>query len=77
MALSHFLIVYDLREGRRVLLEEFASARAATDAYAALEEEYRDRSADFEVVLVGADSLDTLRVTHSRYFHEERDSMPF
>ena len=77
MALRHFLIVYDLRESRRVLLEEFASARRATDAYAAAEEEYRDRSADFEVVLVGADSLETVKVTHSRYFDDERDPMPF
>ena len=80
MALNHFLILYNLREGKLVRLDAFGNnARKATDAYAALEQEYRDRPdhEDYEIVLVGADSLDTLRVTHSRYFEEEREPMPF
>ena len=79
--MNHFLILYNLREGKLVRLDEFGNnARKATDAYAALEQVlYRDRSdhEDYEIVLVGADSLETLRVTHSRYFEEEREFMPF
>jgi len=80
MALNHFLIVYNLREGHRVALEEFGRhVTKATDAYTALEREYRDRDdhEDFEIVLVGADSIETLQVTHSRYFEDERELIPF
>jgi hypothetical protein len=79
MALHHFLLLYNLREGRLERMEDFATdALRATDAYAALEREYRDRRdhEDYEIVLVGADSLDTVKVTHSRYF-EERETVPF
>jgi hypothetical protein len=31
----------------------------------------------FEIVLVGADSKETLEQTHSRYFEEERETVPF
>jgi hypothetical protein len=80
LALHHFLIVYNVRENRRVSLDDFGSdTRGATAAYADVEEEYRGRSdqEDFEIVLVGADSLDTIRVTHSRYFDEDRQEVPF
>lgn len=80
MALKHFLIIYNLRESRRVSLDEFGDdADRATHAYAAAEELYRQRGDqnDFEIVLVGADSLDTIKVTHSRYFDETREEVPF
>ena len=80
MALQHFLILYSLRGGALVHLEEFGTdVDRATTAYAELEREYRDRSDhdDFEIVLVGADSIDTVHRTHSRYFEEDRDLIPF
>ncbi len=79
MALQHFLIVYSLKEARLLNLQEFGDdIESATDAYTAAEREYRDRADhdDFEIVLVGADSIDTVRVTHSRYFREE-EAIPF
>ena len=36
-------------------------------AYAATEEEYRDRRA-IEIVLIGSDSIETVRMTHANYF---------
>ena len=50
----------------------------ALEAYAETEREYRDRPdhEDFEIVLVGADSRETLEQTHSRYF-ESRETVPF
>lgn len=74
MALSHYLLVYSLRDGKLVHLQGFEhDVDRATDAYAALEQEYRDRDDhdDFEIVLIGADSLDTVRRTHSRYFKDD------
>jgi len=69
--LNHFLIIYNLRRGELVELTPFGGdVDRATEAYAEIEREWRDRddSADFEIVLVGADSEETLHVTHSRYF---------
>jgi hypothetical protein len=79
MALRHFLLIYNLRQRHLEHLEEFGTdTRAATHAYAELEREYRKRDdhADFEIVLVGADSLETVRGTHSRYFDDEGIALP-
>jgi len=73
MALQHFLILYSLKEAKLVRLADFgADVARATEAYSDLEREYRERDDhdDFEIVLVGADSIDTLHHTHSRYFRE-------
>jgi len=48
-------------------VREFSDPIEAAEAYAALEWEHRgDRN--LEVVLIGADSLDTIRHTHLNYF---------
>lgn len=68
MSLNHFLLLYDVK--RQVLLDalEFGEdAHAAAAAYAEKEKACRDRD-DIEIVLLGADSLDTLRKTHPHYF---------
>lgn len=67
MALLHFLLVYDLKQQKLLDSERFDDADEASSAYAAKEGEYRGRD-DLEIVLVGADSLDTIRRTHSHYF---------
>ena len=69
MALIHFLIVYDLAERRIVQNEEFENATRATKAYQELEERY-GFDARYEIVLLGADSIETLKVTHGHYFPE-------
>jgi hypothetical protein len=66
--LQHFLLVYDHTAGR--LLEEIpfgGDSEAAVAAYAEKEREYgaRDR---VEIVLIGSDSIDTIKVTHANYF---------
>ena len=80
MALQHFLILYSLKDAQLLQLQEFGSdVTRATSAYSDLEREYRGREdhADFEIVLVGADSIDTVHHTHSRYFEEAREVVPF
>lgn len=67
MAVIHFLLVYDLNLRRLVYQGEFADAETAGAEYARLEAEHR-RNEDLEIVLVGADSLETIQTTHGHYF---------
>lgn len=76
MALLHFLLIYDRLRGSLAQEPlEFNDAAAAAQAYESAELEHRgDR--DLEIVLIGADSLDTVKQTHRNYF-ESGDSIPF
>lgn len=67
--IRYFLIVYDRRQGELVddPPREFDNQDVALDAYAATERQYQD-DRNVEVVVVGADSLETVRQTHSNYF---------
>ena len=79
MAIEHFLIVFNRKADELIRFEPFGrDVDRATDEYAATEREYRDRPdhEDYEIVLVGADSRETLEVTHSRYF-KKGDAVPF
>ncbi|MHB8631133.1 MAG: hypothetical protein ACYC9W_04310 [Candidatus Limnocylindria bacterium] len=69
MSLLHFLLIYDLRQRRLVDVQTFTDATEATDAYGRAELEHlNDR--DTEIVLVGADSIETIKRTHGHYFTE-------
>lgn len=66
--LEHFLLVFDHEAGE--LLEELhfgMDSDAAVAAYAQKEEEYRGRE-KMEIVLIGSDSLETVKITHANYF---------
>lgn len=68
--IQHFLVTYFTRE-RRVDVREFGNDYdGAMAAYIDLERQYRDRD-DLDIVLLGADSLDTVKRTHSSYFGDE------
>lgn len=71
----HYLLVYSHTDQELLSREEFVDMRKAMSAYAAAEAEYRDRSDQFEVVLLGADSLDTITKTHGHYFRQASDSL--
>jgi hypothetical protein len=64
---NHYLIVFD--RSRSVILrnEAFSTRQAALQARFEAEREL-GRDSDIEVVVLGADSQETLRRTHSRYF---------
>jgi hypothetical protein len=71
---QYFLLIYD-QSRRKVDVEEFAAdAQRAALEYAEREQQYRDRP-EIEVVLVGADSLDTVKKTHSHYFSDSPESL--
>ncbi len=70
----YFILVYDIPQ-RSLEIHDFEHDHAAaTQAYAAFEREHRnDRGV--EVLLVGADSIDTIKTTHSHYFAEHADDL--
>lgn len=66
--IQHFLLVFDHAVGR--LLEQVpfgTDGERAVEAYAAKEREHAgDRN--IEIVLIGSDSIETVRLTHANYF---------
>jgi hypothetical protein len=64
--LVHFLLVYDLRQHRLIDVMEFRDAKEATAAYGRAELAHLD-DRDTETVLVGSDSLETVKKTHGHY----------
>lgn len=65
--IEHFLIVYDIPSANADVRPYGTDYDAALDAYDQAEQDARDRS-DVEVVLLSADSLETIKRTHSSYF---------
>ena len=68
--IKHFLLIYDRAAGMQVDVREFGtdSARAVAE-YQEVERLYAENPR-MDIVLVGSDSLDTVRVTHANYFGE-------
>jgi hypothetical protein len=74
MTLIHFLLVYDLERQQLVgEPQEFVRADEATAAYSALEREHQ-KDSNLEVILIGADSFETIKSTHGNYFEDDRDA---
>ncbi len=63
---QYFILVYDLAM-RHVEVHEFGNdVEGANAAYSQLEDEHAEGK--YEIVLVGADSIETIKRTHSPYF---------
>jgi hypothetical protein len=65
--IKHFLIKYDVKAGHADVQRFGEDYEAAMNAYEELEQEARE-SSDVDVVLLSADSLETIKRTHSSYF---------
>ncbi|MGH7777368.1 MAG: hypothetical protein ACREPI_09345 [Candidatus Dormibacterales bacterium] len=67
--IQHFLIVFDHAAGKLAedVVEFGVDSERAVAAYAAKEKELEGREA-MEIVLIGSDSLDTVKLTHANYF---------
>jgi hypothetical protein len=76
MPLVHFLLVYDRELQKLVVQRPFSNSAEAVDAYEAMEERYRD-DAHMEIVLVGADSIETVMLTHGNYFDAVPSASPY
>jgi len=71
---QYFLLIYDVNS-RALQHEEFGGDyMAAATRYSDVEEAHRD-SEGIEVVLVGADSFETIKRTHSHYFIERDEDL--
>lgn len=67
--MKFFLLVYDRTAGRLLDMREFSEAQRTEAAAERIARELAERGRpDIEVVLLGAESLDALKKTHSRYF---------
>lgn len=74
--MKYFLLVYDRRNGRLVDQREYASverARAVSERHTTLRE-YADFP-EIEVVLLAADSVESLKRTHRRYFTDRPEEL--
>jgi hypothetical protein len=70
----YFILIYNVAN-RELDIREFGPDNAAAaDVYSTLERKHRD-DRDVEVVLVGADSIETIHKTHSHYFADEADDL--
>jgi hypothetical protein len=67
MATVHFLLAYSHAEQKLVSQEEFSDSKRATKAYAEAEAQHKDDS-NYEIVLIGSDSIETIMKTHGHYF---------
>ncbi len=73
--IQHFLLVFDHLQGKLQGVERFGSdAKKAVARYEELEKQFRHEQS-MDIVLVGSDSLETVRVTHANYFEQETSSM--
>lgn len=65
--IQHFLVIYDVRAAKVSVKPYGTDYDAAIKAYADAEDAARDRG-DLDIVLLSADSLETIKRTHSSYF---------
>lgn len=69
-AINHFLLVFNHEIGKLVSQQNFGSKiDEALAEYAHLEQDFEDRPM-MDVVLLGSDSIETVRITHANYFDE-------
>ncbi len=65
--IKHFLVARDVARNETTVVEFGTDYEAAQDAYQEAEQTARGRR-DLDVVLLSADSLETIKLTHSSYF---------
>lgn len=67
-SIQHFLLVFDHGQGRLIDEKHFGGdSHAALECYAKLEAMHRgNRSMD--ILLVGSDSIETVKLTHANYY---------
>lgn len=71
LEINHYLVRYDIGKGKAIVSPFDDDYEAAMEAYSAAEEQYRDQR-NFDIVLLSADSLETIQRTHSSYFSTEK-----
>ncbi len=68
--MKYFVVEYERPTGTLRLCQEFPEAEYAAAAKLRFERDLANREhPEVEIVLLGTDSLETLKVTHGRYFY--------
>lgn len=75
MSFVHFLLVYDRSQQRLIFERSYTDSANALREYEEMEERHR-HDTNKEIVLVGADSIETVRLTHGNYFDAESGTAP-
>jgi hypothetical protein len=66
--IHHFLLVFDHEVGKLIEQRDFGTdSEAAVVAYGEKEREVQGKTS-IEIVLVGSDSFETVKLTHANYF---------
>jgi hypothetical protein len=65
--IKYFLLIYDIPAGKADVVEFGTEGEKAVSAYEEAEELHRD-DPRYDVVLLGSDSLESVKVTHASYF---------
>jgi hypothetical protein len=77
MPIVHFLLVYDRKLQKLVVEQEFTNSAEAVRAYGEMEDRYKGDDEHMEIVLVGADSIETIKLTHGNYFDAVPPASPY
>ena len=72
----HFLVLHNVVDCSAVVVERFADTDTAHVAFVGIEHKYFG-DADFQVVLLGSDSEETIRSTHANLFARPKLSIEF
>lgn len=66
--IQHFLLVFDHDKGELIEVKDFGTDQeSAVLTYGECEEKYKDIRT-VEIVLIGSDSFETVKLTHANYF---------
>jgi len=66
--IQHFLLVFDHNQGTLIAERDFGTdSVSALRAYADTEQQYRGEDS-VEIVLIGSDSIETVKLTHANYY---------
>ncbi len=68
--IKHFLVTRDVAREQTTVIKFGTDYEAAQHAYQEAEQKARGRR-DLDVVLLSADSLETIKLTHSSYFERK------
>jgi hypothetical protein len=71
---QYFILLYHIPERQVQIMEFGRDLDAAVAAYSEQERIHRSEEA-IEVVMVGADSIDTIKRTHSHYFAQTSEDL--
>lgn len=70
--MRHYLLIYDRSTGKIIRHQEYGEAESALKARFNAEREYAEQP-EIEVVVLGAESWESLTRTHARYFKDVQE----